>query len=123
VINAMIPCNISHVTSRPNVLHQVCMAAINLALFISRPTTRQQIGRFLQWYYSYVFLQHFHDIEISYYKIIFKFNFLILISNFYLYYIFCILHRLRQFSYYLTVRLNGSVVTNSDFLDIFYVYK
>jgi hypothetical protein len=41
----------------------------------------------------------------------------ILISNFYFYYIFSILHRLRQFAYYLTFRLNGSVVTDSGLLD------
>jgi hypothetical protein len=43
------------------------------------------------------------------------FNFLIL--NFYS--IFSILQRLQQFAYYLTIRLDGSVVTSSDLLDIF----
>jgi hypothetical protein len=51
------------------------------------------------------------------------FNFLIYIFSFYFYSIFSILHRLRQFAYYLTIRLNGSVVTNSDILDFFCVYK
>jgi hypothetical protein len=54
------------------------------------------------------------------------FNFLIyifLILTFYFYSIFSILHRLQQFAYYLTIRLNGFAVTNSDLLDIICVYK
>jgi hypothetical protein len=39
--------------------------------------------------------------------------------TFYFYSIFSILRRLRQFAYYFTIRLYGSVVTNSDLLDIF----
>jgi hypothetical protein len=44
-----------------------------------------------------------------------------LISNFHFYFysIFNILHRLRQFAYYLAIGLNGSVITNSDLLDNF----